>query len=173
MTNSSTLTVKIGIIGDESCGKSYLLHQFADSDFRKQHASLKSSIGIDYCIRTIKINNKDIKVQLWDTAGQVRFKTMTERFFRGADAVIFIFDADDRRSYENVSNWLLKEDHYSTKDIKYLLIANIDDSKKREVSKSEIKILSKKLQIDYVELNISNDLEVTNTITKLVNTIIQ
>jgi small GTP-binding protein len=61
-----------------------------------------STIGVDFKIKTIIVDNKKIKFTLWDTAGQDRFRTITSNYYKGSDGVIFTYSISDRNSYNNV-----------------------------------------------------------------------
>ncbi|KAG2521206.1 hypothetical protein JM18_006222, partial [Phytophthora kernoviae] len=90
---------KLVLIGDSGVGKSCLLLRFADDAFTESYIT---TIGVDFRFRTVKIDNKTVKLQivrdvpvtrvLWDTAGQERFRTITSAYYRGADGIIMVYD---------------------------------------------------------------------------------
>ena len=63
-------------------------------------------MGIDFKIRTITVDDKICKLQIWDSAGQERFKTITSSYFRGAHGIIVTYDITDRDSFNGVHNWM-------------------------------------------------------------------
>jgi Ras-related protein Rab-1A len=80
---------KIVIIGNSAVGKSSLLMRFTDDSFSETHLA---TIGVDFRFRTLEIDGKIAKLQIWDTAGQERFRTITSAYYKGADAVIMVYD---------------------------------------------------------------------------------
>jgi Ras-related protein Rab-1A len=94
---------KILVIGDSAVGKSCLLMRFAEHSFTDNHIS---TIGVDFKIRTIDIEGKDCKLQIWDTAGQDRFKNIISSYYRGAHGILVVYDISDLESFVNVKHWL-------------------------------------------------------------------
>ncbi|XP_021344297.1 ras-related protein Rab-1B-like [Mizuhopecten yessoensis] len=80
------------LIGDSGVGKSSLLLRFADDVFSDTYIS---TIGVDFKIRTVDVDNKVVRLQVWDTAGQDRFKTITASFYRGAHGIMLVYDVTD------------------------------------------------------------------------------
>jgi Ras-related protein Rab-1A len=94
---------KILLIGNSSVGKSSLLLRFADNIFQE---TFYPTIGVDFKIRTFSSEGSVVKLQMWDTAGQEKFKTITSAYYKGAQGVILVFDLCDRKSYEDIQNWI-------------------------------------------------------------------
>ena len=94
---------KIIIIGDSSVGKTSLMRRYVNHTFSEIY---KSTIGVDFLNKTIKINNKLVELQIWDTAGSERFYSMNNAFYRGADACIVVFDLTNMKSFLNLENWI-------------------------------------------------------------------
>jgi len=95
--------VKTIIVGDSGVGKTCLLRRFSDEPFVEFHMT---TIGVDFAVKTILIDNKKAKLQIWDTAGQERFHTITTAYYRGADALLLVFDVTSPESFENCGRWL-------------------------------------------------------------------
>ena len=79
---------KIVIIGNSSVGKSSLLLRFADDVF---HQTFLPTIGVDFKIRTIEQAGSVVKLQMWDTAGQEKFRSLGGAFYRGADCCVLVY----------------------------------------------------------------------------------
>jgi Ras-related protein Rab-2A len=77
------------IIGDTGVGKSCLLLQFTDKRFQQVH---DLTIGVEFGARMITIDNKQIKLQIWDTAGQESFRSITRSYYRGAAGALLVYD---------------------------------------------------------------------------------
>ena len=84
-------------------GKSCLLLQFTDKRFRQQH---DLTIGVEFGARTIQIQEKNIKLQIWDTAGQESFKSITRSYYRGAAGALLVYDITRRDTFTHLTRWL-------------------------------------------------------------------
>jgi Ras-related protein Rab-1A len=115
---------KILLIGDSSVGKSSLLMRFADDTF---HESFLPTIGVDFKIRTIMNEGSIVKLQMWDTAGQEKFKNITTAYYKGAQGVILVFDLTDRKSFEDAKNWFAEVDKYANPNVVKILVGNKSD----------------------------------------------
>ena len=78
-----------------------------------------NSIGVDFKLKNIEVENKNIKLQIvfklfnilkWDTAGQERFRTITTSYYKGAQAIVIVYDVTDKESFDHVKNWMLDID---------------------------------------------------------------
>ena len=97
------MTYKIVILGDTCVGKSCLLLRFTDEKFMSTH---HPTIGVDYRSQIVKVEDKQVKLQLWDTSGQERYKTITSTYYRRAKGVVLVYDPTEEDSFVNVSKWL-------------------------------------------------------------------
>merc|ERR1712222_281916 len=77
------------IVGDTAVGKSCLLLQFTDKRFQPVH---DLTIGVEFGSRTISIDDNQIKLQIWDTAGQEKFRSITRSYYRGAAGALLVYD---------------------------------------------------------------------------------
>ena len=80
-----------------------MLLRFADDIFNQNPLS---TIGVDFKIKTLKVDQKFIKMQVWDTAGQECFRSITKIFYRGAHVVILAYSLISGLSFENLTDWL-------------------------------------------------------------------
>ena len=93
---------KVILAGPAGTGKSSLLLRFVDDCFSEAYIS---TIGVDFKIKALNVNGGNIKLQLWDTAGQERFKTITSSYYRGAQAIILVFDLSTHESFLGVREY--------------------------------------------------------------------
>ena len=94
---------KILLVGNSAVGKSSMLMRFADDIFTD---NFLPTIGVDFKIRTIEAAGSIVKLQMWDTAGQEKFKTITSAYYKGAHGILMVYDITDRRSFVDLQNWL-------------------------------------------------------------------
>lgn len=145
---------KLLLIGDSGVGKSCLLLRFADDTYTESYIS---TIGVDFKIRTIELDGKTIKLQIWDPAGQERFRTITSSYYRGAHGIIVVYDITDQESFNNVKQWLQEIDRYACENVNKLLVGNKSDlTTKRAVDGGQAKEYADQLGIPFLETSAKN-----------------
>lgn len=90
---------KIIIIGDSGVGKSNILLRYTEGKFVDNYMM---TIGLNYVFRVVNIEGVKIKLQIWDTAGQEKYKTITQAYYRNSEGVLVVFAVDSRDSFQNV-----------------------------------------------------------------------
>merc|ERR1719164_226587 len=94
---------KVVLIGDSGVGKSNLLSRFTRNEFCLES---KSTIGVEFATRSLPIDGKTIKAQIWDTAGQEWYRAITSAYYRGAVGALLVYDITKKGSFEDVERWL-------------------------------------------------------------------
>jgi Ras-related protein Rab-2A len=94
---------KVIIIGDSGIGKSCMLKRLMEDDFKDDH---DITVGVEFGSNLIKVEDKILKLQVWDTAGQESFRSITKIFYRGAHVVILAYSIINGLSFENLTDWL-------------------------------------------------------------------
>jgi len=92
---------KMIIIGDSGVGKSNLMLRYTSGAFHDNHYA---TIGLNYVFKVIDLDDIRVKLQIWDTAGQDKFKTITKSYYRNSQGVLVVFGVDCRDSYYSVCN---------------------------------------------------------------------
>ena len=141
---------KILLLGDSSVGKTCFLMRYADNTFQEIHMS---TIGLDYKFKDVTLDNgKTVKVQIWDTAGQDRFRSITRNYYKGAHGIIVIYDVTNRKTFENVKNWIRQIKEEVSSKVSINLVGNkIDDSENRKVTEEEGKSLADSFGVAFFE----------------------
>eukprot|EP01102_Stenamoeba_stenopodia_P022791 TRINITY_DN962_c0_g1_i1.p1 TRINITY_DN962_c0_g1~~TRINITY_DN962_c0_g1_i1.p1 ORF type:complete len:878 (-),score=250.65 TRINITY_DN962_c0_g1_i1:198-2831(-) len=157
---------KILLIGDSGVGKSCVLLRFADDTFFSE--SYISTIGVDFKIRTVPIDGKLVKCQLWDTTGQERFRTITSSYYRGCHGVALIFDVTDQVSFNNIKKWLQECDRYCCENVNKIILGNKTDvHQKRVVSYEQAKEFAEGLGLSYFEVSAKSGANIEEAFTTL------
>lgn len=99
---SSIKTFKIVVLGDTGVGKTTLINQFVNKEFK---ADFKATIGADFSSKTLTVDGQQIELQIWDTAGQERFHAVGAAFYRGTDACILVYDCTQVESFNRLDFW--------------------------------------------------------------------
>jgi len=137
------------IVGDTAVGKSCLLLQFTDKRFQPVH---DLTIGVEFGSRTVTINGHPIKLQIWDTAGQEKFRSITRSYYRGAAGALLVYDITRRETFSHLTIWLEDCRKYSSSDITIILIGNkCDLETQRQVSQEEAQAFATKHGLVFLE----------------------
>ena len=137
------------IVGDSNVGKSCLLLQFTDNKFRQNH---EATIGVEFGGKTLEIKNKNVKIQIWDTAGQEVYQAITRGYYKGATGAFVVYDITRKETFEHVEKWLEDVRTNASKDIQVILIGNKKDlENERVVSFDDGSSLAEKHNILFLE----------------------
>jgi len=137
------------IVGDTAVGKSCLLLQFTDKRFQPVH---DLTIGVEFGSRTITIEGNQVKLQIWDTAGQEKFRSITRSYYRGAAGALLVYDITRRETFEHLTTWLEDCRKFSNQNIVIMLIGNkCDLENKRAVSNEEGEAFAKQHGLTFLE----------------------
>ena len=141
---------KVLLLGDTNVGKTCFLFKYTDNTFHENHIA---TIGLDYRVKKIKLKNgKEISLQIWDTAGQDRFRAITKNYYKGAHGIVLIYDITNNQTFENVSKWVNQIHEEVSLNVAIFLAGNkIDLEEKREISYEIGEKLAKELGCTFIE----------------------
>jgi len=140
--------VKLLIIGDSTVGKSALMNKFCDDNFSKTHIA---TIGVDFKYKNLFCDDKKVKLQIWDTAGQEKFRSIMKTYYKGATGIILTYSIADRKSFQNVENWLKQIQIHASADVNVVLVGNKCDITERDVTTAEGQQLAQKHSLEFFE----------------------
>jgi small GTP-binding protein len=151
--------IKIVIIGESGVGKTSLMNVYLCDAFGENYIS---TIGIDFRVKTLNINNKMVRVQIWDTAGHEKFRAIIPSYFRGAHIILLVFDLTDRKSFEKIDQWITNiQKHLPEGNYRLLLVGNkCDEISKFQIKESEIDNLIDKHELKYVKVSAKTHMNV-------------
>ena len=172
MSDESNYVFKVLLLGDSTVGKTCFLMRFTENTFQEIHMS---TIGLDYRFKKMPLDDtKEATVQIWDTAGQDRFRAITKNYYKGAHGIILIYDVTNQKSFDNVKNWVSQiRENASEKAIIYIVGNKIDDSQHRVVSKEQGEGISNEFQLKFFEASAKEDINIAPTFQALVKDIYQ
>merc|ERR1711862_1047001 len=152
------MQVKLLMMGDSGVGKTCLLLRYANDSFSP---TFITTIGIDFKIKNVDIDGTRIKLQIWDTAGHERFRTITTSYFRGAQGIGLVYDVTDRRSFESIRNWISQIQQHADVHVNKILVGNkCDMLDEKVVSTDEGAKLAKEFGMEFWETSAKNDVNV-------------
>ena len=141
---------KFIIIGDAGVGKTNLVHRFAKGEFISQYAM---TLGMDFLIANVEEDGKTFKLELWDTAGSEKFRSITKGYYKNATCAIIVYDISNKDSFLSVNHWIEDcKSNITNKNIHLILVGNkCDLTYKREVEEDEGKSLAENQGMSFYE----------------------
>ena len=143
---SESIVFKILLIGENYVGKTELLRRFITKKFFKNYLV---TTGIDFQAKLLNIDNQEIKLKIWDTVGQERFRNLDIMYYKGADGIVLVFDVTNKSSYEKLRDWFLYIKN--KEELNFVLFGNKCDCEPREVSEEMGMKLGEEFKIKYFE----------------------
>ena len=157
------------IIGDCNVGKTNLLHRFAHGKFKNEY---HSTIGVEFAAKNIEIENKIYRIQIWDTAGQEKFSSITRNYYKNSVCTLIVYDITCRNSFNEVKNWIEDCKKVCSKDVYMVLIGNKSDlEEQRVITKEEGEELAEELRIEFFETSAKDGTNVEEVFLKSANEI--
>ena len=142
-------TIKLLILGDSNVGKTNFIYRFIENKFSQNYMA---TTGIDLKTSNIELNGKKIRVQLWDTAGQEKYRAITKNLFLKVQGFLTLYDITNEDSFVNLKSWvkLIKEECGNHMPI--LIVGNKSDLyKMRAVEKNAAIAYAKEEKVEYIE----------------------
>ena len=149
--------VKFIIIGNQYVGKTNLIHRFSTGEFKNDYSI---TLGIDFLSHFIVADKKTFKLELWDTAGSEKYRSITKGYYNNSTCALIVYDVTNELSFSSVTSWIEDCKNSTNKNINLVLVGNKCDLKdKRVVSEEDGKILAEKYGMSFYE---SSALDGTN-----------
>ena len=141
---------KLITLGDSEVGKTCLIYRFFEETFI---SSYLSKIGFDLKKKTVRLDNgRKIKLVIYDTAGQERFKSLSVNYIKKADGILIVYDITNKQSFINVENWIKNAREDMRKNVPIYLIGNkIDLEDQRVITKENGENLSAQYKLKFYE----------------------
>jgi Ras-related protein Rab-6A len=126
---------KLIFLGDQGTGKSSILNRFVDDKFDPNY---QATIGLDFQSKNVKIDNQDIHLLLYDTAGQEKFRSLIPMYTRDANIIILVYDITRKESFTHIPDWVKDLTNVKLDEVIFGLVGNkIDLEDQRQVTKEE------------------------------------
>ncbi|UCC19046.1 MAG: GTP-binding protein [Promethearchaeota archaeon] len=168
-----TFNFKLVVCGDPGVGKTSTILRFTDDAFTRTYIP---TLGVNISEKNVKMKNALAKLIIWDIAGQIKFEAMRRHFYKGAEAVILIFDLTNRKSYQNIVNWYrdMEKNIIPVKDkILGFILGNKEDLVNgRTINPEEPLLLAEQLNLKYLEISALTGKNVEEMFLKLTDTLI-
>ena len=124
---------KLIMLGDQGVGKSCILNRFINDTFTEED---QATIGLDFHSKNVQIDNQDIHLLLYDTAGQEKFRSLIPLYTRDAHIILLVYDISKKQTFENIPSWVSDLTNIN-ENVIFALVGNKTDLIEREVSTEE------------------------------------
>ena len=148
-TQKKPLCFKYILIGDTEVGKSALQLSFVEGTYGRTEMTL----GVEFSCKNCKIRNKDVRIEIWDTAGQEAYLSVTRTYYRNAHCCVLCFDITRRESFDNVGHWLDEaKRNTGNDDLVVMLVGTKSDlESQRQVSRADAEAYAAAQGLKYEE----------------------
>jgi small GTP-binding protein len=143
---------KVILLGDIAVGKTSILSRFVEEKFTAEY---KCNVGVEFKVKSLFLDESTgADLQIWDTCGEERFRTITRQYYRDTHGVILIFDLTNRNSFEKLSSWLEDIGEYGPKETSTIIIGNKSDLiEERKVLFNEAYNFASRNNVQYIEVS--------------------
>ena len=162
---------KVITLGDSGVGKTSIINRYTKNVFNDNTAS---SVGVSFSIKELYFNkNQKFKLKLLDTCGQEKYNAITKTYLKNSDAVLFVFAANDKDSFDNIKDWMnLFNEQKSLKDIPHILLGNKSDLE-GEIDENLIKEFCDTNQIKYMKVSAKKKVNINESFEEIGEMLIQ
>ena len=162
---------KILVIGDTGVGKSNLLLRYVKNEFA---GDMRSTVGVEFGTKMMKIDGYEVKAQIWDTAGQERYRAITSAYYKGAKGVLIVYDITRKNTFDNVDKWLNDFKMKCDEDAAIIIVGNKSDLiEKREIDTEEAKNYASLHNLAFFETSAKENENVEKAFYDLVSQIVK
>ena len=148
------LKFKLIVVGDQNTGKSSLINRYAKGTFEENY---QATIGIDFLWKTIFIYDQEVRLILYDTAGQEKFRSLIPMYIREAQIILLIYDISNKASFSSIPTWFSQILDVKNDEAVFVLVGNKNDLKdEREVTFAEGKKFADEKNIIFEEVSAKN-----------------
>ena len=163
--------IKIMTLGNTKVGKTNFILKYTEDKFEESHIS---TIGLDFKIKKVEINNKHYQLLLFDTAGQERYKSIALNVIKDAHGILLMYDITDKATFDSIPDWIQNIKDLKGDDFPLILLGNkIDLEEERNISKEEGQKFADKIGIQFFETRNKNGINIQEAGLALIKKIIE
>ena len=160
-------SLSLVLVGDTSVGKTCLVNRYFKNKF---DAATLSNIGIDKDIKFVKIGEEELKLTVWDTVGQERFRALPKKYYQNADGVLLLFDVTKEDTFLHVNDWIkdVKDNSNKENDVVIYILGNKIDMPERVITKEKAEEFSKSLGLKYFEISCKINMNIPEVMARMI-----
>ena len=162
----SQISIKLLVLGDSAVGKTSILIRYVENSFDE---CCISTLGVDYKVKYIKYKNTKIKLQLWDTSGEEKYRSISTNLIRNTQGLLIVFDLTNEDSFQNIKDWINAADDYNP-NLKKILIGNkLDLEDERKVNNEALINFANNKNIKFFETSAKDGTNIEEAFKALVD----
>jgi small GTP-binding protein len=159
-------SLKIVVVGDSGVGKTCLLLRYVRDIYDPE---TQSTLGVEFMTKIIETEKNRIQLQLWDTAGQELFRSVTRGYYRGSAGALLVFDITNHDTFEHIGRWLHDVKEVARSDVVTVLIGNkCDLEAQRDVTRDEAEEFARANKMKYFETSAKTGGQIAEVIESIV-----
>eukprot|EP00033_Pygsuia_biforma_P002027 GCRY01002255.1.p1 GENE.GCRY01002255.1~~GCRY01002255.1.p1 ORF type:complete len:214 (+),score=14.04 GCRY01002255.1:176-817(+) len=140
---------KLVFLGDQSSGKTSIIRRFMFDTF---DSSYEATIGIDFLSKTMYLSDRTVRLQIWDSAGQERFRSLIPSYIRDSSIAVVCYDITSRITFLSIPKWIEDVRNERGGDVVIILVGNkSDQSERRQVTTEEAERKARELGVMFIE----------------------
>ena len=133
-----------------------------------------SSIGVDFKTKQIELDEHSIKMQIWDTAGHEKFRTITTSYYKSAQAIIILYDITQKSSFDHIRNWITEIDKFGKQGVLKVIVGNkLDLENNRKISKEDAENLALKYGLKLWEVSAKDNTNIEEMFVDTIKTLLE
>ena len=133
-----------------------------------------SSIGVDFKLKQIELDDRLIKMQIWDTAGHEKFRTITTSYYKSAHAIIILYDITEKASFDHLKNWMVEIDKFGKQGVLKVIVGNKTDlEQNRKVNKETAEQFAGKYGVKFWEVSAKNNTNIDEMFLDTIKTLLE
>ena len=149
MDDNYDITLKLLIVGGSGVGKTNFVNRFWNNEFNQMYMS---TTGVDSKSKVIELKNKKVRIQIWDTAGQEKYKAITKNLFLKVMGALILYDITDESSFEKLKTWVSTIKEECGRHMQMIIVGNKSDlDEQRKMDKEDAMNFAKEQNIEYIE----------------------
>lgn len=162
--------LKFLLIGESESGKNLILFRYTNDTFPE---GSMATIGIDFKIKRVTVDGVNCKVQIWDTASQIRYQTIMRSYYRGASGLLLFYDASNKASFMEMPNIISSVNENAASDAKIMIIGNATNCEAtRKVAKEEGEELARSHNCLFAEVSLNEKESINDAFEKLIRSVL-
>ena len=158
---------KINLIGDTKVGKTNILSKYINNKFDKNS---KQTIGVELGIRIFKRKGYSCKMQIWDTAGHKRYKSITEAYYKGSKCAFVVYDITQKSTFDKIDEYIKDLKSVTDNNVSIIILGNkCDLENERQITKEQGETKAKKYNAGFFEVSALSGKNIDKAFEKLIS----
>jgi small GTP-binding protein len=171
MAERESYTFKIVIVGSSGVGKTAILSRLINKMFKEES---QTTVGVEFKSYPLQADGENVKLQIWDTAGQDRFRSVSKAYFRGAVGALLVFDITQRSSFDELSQWMSDLNSLCAPNAYILLVGNKSDlADERSVAETDARETARRYNLEYIETSAKRGDHIADAVVRLAGGILR